>query len=412
MQQKRSYSKLLTDQIDPTKLYEWGKIKETVDRYQRKMQRFRSVTQQKPVIGLSPPKGGAQLKQRACKCHNHIQHQVDLVRELSQKLTTLSITPEEYVKMTQLIDPEQIQMLIRGLPREVFSKLNTTLSDLLPQDIVEERLNPITEEQEQPRSERLRFYLSALRPKFCGLTLDELLESWAGDLQKLESDKSYFQFLFPAFSGRDAVEDARTFRMSHEIAERIFRAYAMMLQFYGLQLVDRQSGKVARAANYQERYRQAFLLSFNQAAYRIKKILQFLNITGFRKYAVQLVQFLHYEIFGVNGKHATSSNGVVVMRSPPLSKISQIFAEWENFGELSDAKRQTQFLRDHCLLEYEELQKNSEFFHDSIATKLLFPNREPNPPIAEEPEKKEPKTHRTQVSTASQKSKTARTAKQ
>lgn len=34
---------------------------------------------------------------------------------------------------------------------------------------------------------------------------------------------------------------------------------------------------------------------------RIQRILSFLNITGFRKYAIELVKFLEKEIYGENG---------------------------------------------------------------------------------------------------------------
>ena len=50
---KRSEDKLLTADIDPTKLYEWGKIKETVGKYLRKKRRLRTLSPHQHSIGGS-----------------------------------------------------------------------------------------------------------------------------------------------------------------------------------------------------------------------------------------------------------------------------------------------------------------------------------------------------------------------
>ena len=40
-----------------------------------------------------------------------------------------------------------------------------------------------------------------------------------------------------------------------KILERLERSYEMMLGFYGMELISRQTGELRRAANWEERYR-------------------------------------------------------------------------------------------------------------------------------------------------------------
>lgn len=44
------------------------------------------------------------------------------------------------------------------------------------------------------------------------------------------------------------------FKSSKEVRERFVQAYELMLGFYGIQLEDRDTGKVCRAQNYEKRF--------------------------------------------------------------------------------------------------------------------------------------------------------------
>ncbi len=45
---------------------------------------------------------------------------------------------------------------------------------------------------------------------------------------------------------------------------------------------------------------------------------------------------MHYEIFGINGKHILKDTAgkKMLVRAPPLQAIAPIFEEWRLFGEL------------------------------------------------------------------------------
>jgi hypothetical protein len=60
----------------------------------------------------------------------------------------------------------------------------------------------------------------------------------------------------------------------------------MMLEYFGIGIEDPATGKLGRLPNYIQRYKKTFLIFQNQSSFKIKKILQFLNIAGFRKYAI------------------------------------------------------------------------------------------------------------------------------
>jgi hypothetical protein len=72
--------------------------------------------------------------------------------------------------------------------------------------------------------------------------------------------------------------------------DRIVKSYEMMLDFYGLKLVDKTTGKVERGDNYKERY-----LHLNRSFHnylRITRILKCLGLVGFEHYKKPLI--LHF----------------------------------------------------------------------------------------------------------------------
>ena len=56
-------------------------------------------------------------------------------------------------------------------------------------------------------------------------------------------------------------------RQDDAAMERLLRSYEMMLGFYGIQLVDRQTGQVQRADNWRERFHNLnrFVCGSNQS---------------------------------------------------------------------------------------------------------------------------------------------------
>lgn len=80
-------------------------------------------------------------------------------------------------------------------------------------------------------------------------------------------------------------------------------SYKVMLDFYGMELENEETGKIKRSENYKRRYKEAILESSHNLL-RISRIMVCLNSTGFRRYAIQLVDHFRKEIYIVNLQHS------------------------------------------------------------------------------------------------------------
>lgn len=113
----------------------------------------------------------------------------------------------------------------------------------------------------QPNEYRnLRFYLNKIPLVPDGIYIEEILTKWRGDYDKLEHNHTYIQWLFPLreqglnFYAHELTQDEiKEFQSSREAKRRFLLAYSLMLDFYGIKLLDK-SGNVARAPNWQERF--------------------------------------------------------------------------------------------------------------------------------------------------------------
>ncbi len=93
-------------------------------------------------------------------------------------------------------------------------------------------------------------------------------------------------------------DEALLFKNSKEVQSKLVEAYKMMLDFYGMRLLEQSSGEIARAKNTQlsqERYNSAIIRSLHNHL-RISRILSCLNAVGLRRYAVELHSFIEKEI--------------------------------------------------------------------------------------------------------------------
>ena len=145
------------------------------------------------------------------------------------------------------------------------------------------------------------------------MTIDELLAK-KGDYGFLEREHSFIQWLFPVMANTGvngyAVKlgraEARAMRGDLTVARRVVAGYRMMLDFYGLELADEQTGEVKRAAHYAERYEHLNYSSHNYL--RMSRILFSLGELGFRTYKAPLVAHWEREIVDnklvTNAKHS------------------------------------------------------------------------------------------------------------
>ncbi|XP_037322316.1 opioid growth factor receptor-like protein 1 [Pungitius pungitius] len=146
----------------------------------------------------------------------------------------------------------------------------------------------------QPNEYRnLRFYLNKIPLVPDGIYVEEILTKWRGDYDKLEHNHTYIQWLFPLreqglnfYAHELTQEEIKEFQSTREAKRRFLAAYSLMLDFYGIKLLDK-SGNVARASNWPQRFQH---LNESQHNYlRITRILKSLGELGYEAFKAPLV---------------------------------------------------------------------------------------------------------------------------
>lgn len=147
----------------------------------------------------------------------------------------------------------------------------------------------------QPNEFRnLRFYMNKIPLVPDGIYIEEILSKWRGDYDKLEHNHTYIQWLFPLreqglnFYAHELTQDEiKEFQSTREAKRRFLAAYSMMLDFYGIKLLDK-SGSVARASNWKERFQH--LNESHHNYLRITRILKSLGELGYEAFKAPLVR--------------------------------------------------------------------------------------------------------------------------
>ncbi|XP_072290367.1 opioid growth factor receptor-like protein 1, partial [Eucyclogobius newberryi] len=177
----------------------------------------------------------------------------------------------------------------------------------------------------QPNEYRnLRFYLNKIPLVPDGIYIEEILTKWRGDYDKLEHNHNYIQWLFPLreqglnfYAHELTQEEIKEFQSTREAKRRFVAVYSLMLDFYGVKLLDR-NGKVARAANWEHRFHH---LNESQHNYlRITRMLKSLGELGFEAFKAPLVRLFLEEALlrGTlpNMKHSALEYYVYTIRLP------------------------------------------------------------------------------------------------
>ncbi|XP_029963232.1 LOW QUALITY PROTEIN: opioid growth factor receptor-like protein 1 [Salarias fasciatus] len=154
---------------------------------------------------------------------------------------------------------------------------------------------PNYKKSRQPNEYRnLRFYLNKIPLVPDGIYIEEILSKWRGDYDKLEHNHTYIQWLFPLreqglnFYAHELTQDEiKEFQNTREAKRRFLAAYSLMLDFYGIKLLDK-SGNVARASNWQERFQH--LNESHHNYLRITRILKSLGELGYEAFKAPLVR--------------------------------------------------------------------------------------------------------------------------
>ena len=97
--------------------------------------------------------------------------------------------------------------------------------------------------------EALRLTCSSLFLTLLGDFIDNIHQRWYGDYDHLEIHHGYIQWIFPIreegvnFSAsRLQLHELRAIRADPVMRARVIKSYEMMLDFYGMELRDRETG--------------------------------------------------------------------------------------------------------------------------------------------------------------------------
>ncbi|XP_054130729.1 opioid growth factor receptor [Melozone crissalis] len=152
------------------------------------------------------------------------------------------------------------------------------------------------ENEEDEEMWNLSFYKNEIAFMPHGVHIETLLSSWGDKYETLEENHSYIQWLFPLrehgmnWRARPLTcQEIQAFRKSKEVMDRFLRAYKLMLGFYGINLVNEETGELERAENWRERFENLNRFSHNNL--RITRILKCLGEMGYEDYQVHLVKF-------------------------------------------------------------------------------------------------------------------------
>ena len=167
---------------------------------------------------------------------------------------------------------------------EVFSRAPSASA----QADVQRYLKRYPGQKEHPSARKnLDFYLNRIpsAPSPSG-TIDQILQQWHGDYELLEAHHGYIQWIMPIredgvnyLAQKLYLHEINGIRSDSRALQRLVASYELMLDFYGMKLIDSTLGEIARSANWEGRYRHLNRSMHNYL--RITRILKCLGEFGY-----------------------------------------------------------------------------------------------------------------------------------
>jgi len=119
------------------------------------------------------------------------------------------------------------------------------------------------DQEDHPDAEdNLRFYENELPCQPDGLLVEEIHNQWRGNYDELEYNHGFIQWLFPIREhGMNYQSQPLQLREIHAMSTspvvlgRIRTSYSIMLDFYGMEIQDSETGLLRRSTSYRDRYR-------------------------------------------------------------------------------------------------------------------------------------------------------------
>ncbi|XP_068189581.1 opioid growth factor receptor [Antennarius striatus] len=156
--------------------------------------------------------------------------------------------------------------------------------------------NLTDDECAEDKMSNLQFYLNKFPSAPDDVYIESFLKEWKNDYKRLERVHSYIQWLFPLrepgvnyMASELTKKEIEAFKKSDDAKKRLVESYELMLGFYGIRLVNKETGEVKRAENWKERFGNLERNMHNNL--RITRILKSLGELGFEHYQAPLVHF-------------------------------------------------------------------------------------------------------------------------
>ncbi|XP_053704258.1 opioid growth factor receptor [Synchiropus splendidus] len=148
----------------------------------------------------------------------------------------------------------------------------------------------------EDKMNNLQFYLNKFPSAPDDVFIESFLKEWKNDYKRLERVHSYIQWLFPLrepgvnyMATELTKKEIEAFKNSEDAKRRLVESYELMLGFYGIRLLNKETGEVRRAENWKERFGNLERNMHNNL--RITRILKSLGELGFEHYQAPLVRF-------------------------------------------------------------------------------------------------------------------------
>lgn len=142
----------------------------------------------------------------------------------------------------------------------------------------------------------LEFYTGKRASSPDGVSIYQFHTEWQNNYTSLEKEHSFIQWLFPLqepgmnYNAHElSKNEIQAFLQNKSAKDNLLKSYKLMLNFYGIELKNEETGDVTRASNWKERF--ANLNSHSHNNLRITRILKCLGTLGFRHYQAPLVHF-------------------------------------------------------------------------------------------------------------------------
>ncbi|XP_040920257.1 opioid growth factor receptor isoform X2 [Toxotes jaculatrix] len=156
--------------------------------------------------------------------------------------------------------------------------------------------NLTDDECSEDKMNNLQFYLNKFPSAPDDVYIESFLKEWKNDYKRLERVHSYIQWLFPLrepgvnyMASELTKKEIEAFKKNEDAKRRLVESYELMLGFYGIRLVSKETGEVKRAENWKERFGNLERNMHNNL--RITRILKSLGELGFEHYQAPLVRF-------------------------------------------------------------------------------------------------------------------------